>query len=57
MAKKTIKTSVYRSAKTGKFVTKKYTEKHKDTTVKETVRKTVQVKFYFSTLDIGVIIL
>ena len=39
MIKKTIKTNIYRSAKTGKFVTKKYTGKHKDTTIKETVKK------------------
>jgi hypothetical protein len=29
---------VYRSAKTGKFVTKKYAQNHKATTVKETVK-------------------
>jgi hypothetical protein len=31
--------SIYRSAKTGKFVTKKFAQKHKATTVKETVKK------------------
>lgn len=39
MVKKIIKTHIYRSAKTGKFVTKKYVNKHKDITVKETVKK------------------
>lgn len=29
----------YRSAKTGKYVTKKYGESHKSTTVKETDKK------------------
>jgi hypothetical protein len=29
---------IYRSAKTGKFVTKKYSDKHKSTTVKETIK-------------------
>ena len=35
MAKKTVN----RSAITGKFVTKSYTKKHPNTTVKETVKK------------------
>ena len=34
------KSSRYRSADTGKFVTKKYADKHPKTTVKETVKKT-----------------
>ena len=29
----------YRSAKTGRYVTKKYAEKHKSTTVRETKKK------------------
>lgn len=33
------KNKVYRSAETGRFVTKKYAEKHPNTTVKETVKK------------------
>ena len=41
MGKKTIKTNVYRSAKTGRFVSKNYVRKHRDTTVKETVRRKV----------------
>lgn len=32
-------TKVNRSAKTGKFVTKKFADKHKNTTVTETVKK------------------
>ena len=32
--------TIHRSAKTGKFVTKKYADKHKSTTVKETVKPT-----------------
>jgi hypothetical protein len=41
MAKKIIKIKVYKSAKDGKFVSKKYEKKHPSTTVKETVRKSV----------------
>jgi hypothetical protein len=33
------KKTVYKSAKTGKFVTKKYAETHKATTFRETVKK------------------
>ena len=36
---KTIKSPVYRSADTGRFVTKKYVKKHPKTTVREIVRK------------------
>lgn len=39
MAKNTGKTSSYRSAETGRYVTKTYAEKHPKTTVKETDRK------------------
>lgn len=39
MVKKIIKTNVYRSARTGRFVAKKYASKNKNTTVKETVKK------------------
>jgi len=43
MSKKTkiIKTSVYKSAKTGRFVRRNYVKKNKNTTFKETVRKKV----------------
>ena len=37
MAKKQKKRSVHRSAKTGKFVTKRYADRNPNTTVKETV--------------------
>jgi hypothetical protein len=33
------KTTAYRSAKTGHFVTKKFADKNPDTTVKETIKK------------------
>jgi hypothetical protein len=33
------KTSVYRDAETGQFVTKDYADKHPKTTVKETIKK------------------
>jgi hypothetical protein len=39
MASKQTKTQVSRSAKTGKFVTKKYAKNHPSTTVTETVKK------------------
>ena len=39
MAKNTGKTSSYRSAETGRYVTKEYAEKHPKTTVKETGKK------------------
>jgi len=39
--KKIIKTNVYRSAKTGYFVPKSYAKKHKNTTVKETIKRKV----------------
>ncbi len=39
---KTIKINVYRSAKTGYFVSKNYAQKHKSTTVKETVKKGIR---------------
>ena len=39
--KKIIKTSVYKSAKTGRFVTKDYTKTHKATTIKEKVIKKI----------------
>jgi hypothetical protein len=38
-AAKTTNVKVNRSAKTGEFVTKKYTQEHKSTTVTETVKK------------------
>lgn len=40
---KTIKITVYRSAKTGLFVPKNYAQKHKSTTVKETVKKKFKI--------------
>jgi hypothetical protein len=39
MAKSGKTSKVYRSAKTGKFVKKDYAEKHKNTTIKETISK------------------
>jgi len=39
--KKIIKTSVYKSAKTGRFVRKGYAKKNKNTTFKETVKREV----------------
>ena len=41
-AKKTVKVTVYRSAKTGRFVTEKYADNHKATTEAEKVTKPVQ---------------
>jgi len=41
-SKKIIKIYAFRSAKTGRFVKKKYAEKHPNTTVKETIRKTTK---------------
>ena len=38
---KTIKINIYRSAKTGYFVSKNYAQKHQSTTVKETVKRRV----------------
>jgi hypothetical protein len=37
VAKKATKKTVYRSSKTGKFVTEKYAKKHSNTTEKERV--------------------
>lgn len=34
----------YRSAKTGKYVSREYAKEHPDTTVAETVKKKVKVK-------------
>jgi hypothetical protein len=39
LASKLTKVHIYRSAKSGRFVTEKYAEKHSNTTVKETVKK------------------
>jgi len=39
MAKKIIKSRIYRSADTGRFVGKKYAKKHPKTTVREVVKK------------------
>jgi len=36
---KTTQTKIHRSAKTGRFVTKKYAQNHPSTTVTETVEK------------------
>lgn len=43
----TKKKSVHRDAGTGKFVTKRYADKHPKTTVKETVKTTNKLSEFF----------